>query len=413
MPDADVRTPTREKDGKKKRADEPATKETEDPEPEAKTKSARKATGKKAAGKKPTGRKGAEKKPTGKSKAADEADADAPAEEQDAVGPGGAWYSGDFLDAVWGPPPFDAEEDEPPAVDDAKARVPDPSAGDGAKAAFAFAPTYAPEPPEIDPPGSMDWLLGLIGETLAARQEPTAEAKETERVASVEEPVDASVEEPAEAARAANDDAKDATTPQPVATRPAVTIPPGGATRRRAYVATSHNPDHDPEAYIPVVLFDESERWRPSARQKRVGAVALAIIALAIAVQFFRGAFGGNPTIPSVPVPPPPATVTAAASPTSEFVSLVDGFLTNLQGFRERLVEFRLGQTDCAAIAAEIVAVAGAHSLLEAYVARNPDVSDRFDVLDAEFDVTVGRFASTGCATPPELTPDAEADPAP
>jgi hypothetical protein len=46
-------------------------------------------------------------------------------------------------------------------------------------------------------------------------------------------------------------------------------------------------------------------------------------------------------------------------------------------------------------------------------VASTPDLSDRFEVLDVEFDATVGRFASTGCATPTELTPDAETDPAP
>ncbi|MFV1988572.1 MAG: hypothetical protein ACC682_14965, partial [Gemmatimonadota bacterium] len=135
----------------------------------------------------------------------------------------------------------------------------------------------------------------------------------------------------------------------------------------------------------------------------------LAVIALTIIVQLFRGSFGADAPAP-VPVPPPAAAVNPSpASPTSEFVGLVDDFLTNLHGFRARLVEFRLGQTDCAGISAEIIAVAAAHGLLEAHVASNPDMSDRFDLLDNEFEATLGRFASTDCPTPAELVPDGDA----
>ncbi|MFV1988571.1 MAG: hypothetical protein ACC682_14960, partial [Gemmatimonadota bacterium] len=306
------------------------------PEPEVKAPTRRK-RGKKASGKTTTD---AKKKPAGESKTADPSDAGDSAEDQKTVGPGGAWYSSDFLDAVWGPPPFESEEDEPASVDELRAEESaggtDASADEGERAAFELVPTYEPEPPEIDPPGSMDWLLGLIGETLAARQESgqtvsdpdddapeTEESVEEEAVSTTEEQAEEEAAVPVEAGGEApeDDDVEDASPRHPHPTRAPITMPTASPSRRPTFVEASHNPDHDPEAQIPIVLFDDGEKWQPSPQQKRVGGVVLAVIALTIIVQLVRGSFSADAP---APVPPPAAAVDPSpASPTSEFPGLL------------------------------------------------------------------------------------------
>lgn len=354
---------------------------------------------------KPAAKKKATSKPTPaetrraaarKTKPAPEADTEDTAESPDAPedsatekqpdGPGGEWLKGDFLDAVWGPPPFEAEEGEPQTGED-KAEV--EGAGDeaatGARPAFELVPNFEPEPPEVDRPGSMDWLLGLVGETLAGRKN-VADASSTQTTESVA--------------------ADGATDPPPVSSkrhRAGLAIPESKS--RQTYVSSSHNPDVDPEAQIPVLMFAEGAKWRPTRKQKRAATVAAAVVVLAIVVQLFRGWFGSEAPAPIRGTP----TLVVSVAPTEEFVELADDFLTGLQGFRERLVEFRLGQVECAQLTTEIVGVAVAHGLLNTYVESNPDLADRFVTMDTEFAATRDRFAATDCPLPPELIAEAPA----
>ena len=291
-----------------------------------------------------------------------------------------AWYSSDFLDAVWGPPPFEEEADEPPVAEetakaeDAAKPVTDSKGGPR----FELIPTFAAEPPESDAAGSMDWLLSLIGDTLAAR--PAA---------------DDAIVEPAEAP--ATDVAKgpstDAHRPLPM---------PGGkpkGTKRPTYVATSHHPDSDPEAPIPVVFLASADKWRPSAGLKRGAAIVLVLLAGALVFQmFFQG--GDEAPAPDRPAPSPIVT----PGPSAEFVSLADDYLTVLQTYRADLVSFGLGRAECDAVGTTLERLTTARFALADYVVGDPDVADRFARLDNDFDVALARFETTNCPVPASVT---------
>lgn len=281
----------------------------------------------------------------------------------------GAWYSADFLDAVGGPVPFEPEESEDGAAGIAAtedARRPD-------RPTFELVPPFDPEPPEADEPGSIEWLLSLIGDTLARKQ----------RHAPAQEPVEEPLTEGPEEAVPA----------EPVA-QPTEPVP----TPRPTFVTASSDPESDPEASIPVVLFHDDTGWRPSERQKRVASALVVLTGAAIALQTF--------IVASDPDPVPPQAVASPVTPStppSEFVQIVDDYLSGLQAYRERFVEHRLGQADCAQLTDNLLSLGGAHGILESYVTGRPDLADRFEIMDAEYLAARQRFEGSGCEAPPEL----------
>jgi len=371
------------------------------------------------------------KKPPASRQASDEAPPEEPAtaEPTEEGAEGGAWYSSDFKEAVWGPHPFETEADEGPVSRDdeaeATAQADDGGSGDAvatpperSQSRFELVPTFEPEPSEVDGSGSMDWLLGLIGDTLAARASGEEEAKvdpEPESVAEEDAATDVSAAEgtrepaaePTEEAgegEEAVEEARASATRQTAESAPASTAPtgprPAGA-RGPTYVTPSYAPDTDPEAAIPVVILAEDTGWRPTKTQIRRALVAAGLILAVLVVRtvFFTG--GDVARAPDRPVAAPPTV----APPTPEFITLADQFLTALQTFRQGMVAFRLGQTDCAGLGSSLETLAAAHSTLGSYVATAPELGDRFAGLDAEFVAARGRFAVSDCEFPPGMAP--------
>ncbi len=292
-----------------------------------------------------------------------------------------AWYSSDFLDAVWGPPPFDPEVEESRVTED-EAEAEDaekPVTDSQGRPRFELVPTHEPEPPETDEPGSMDWLLSLIGDTLAAR--PSADEPATD--------VEPTLLPDATGEVAPTTDRTERRLPMPSADK---------RTRRPTYVTSSHHPDSDPEAPIPVVFLASAEKWRPSNRQKQVAGTLLAVLVAALLWQTFFS--GGGPAQPPGSAQGP----IVAPAPSPEFVTLADDFLTVLQTFREDLVAFRLDRTDCAGLGSNLAALAAARVALADYVAGDPEVADRFSRLDSDFNVAFQHFASTDCPVPPSIS---------
>ena len=325
----------------------------------------------------------------------------------DEAGTDEAWYSSDFLDAVWGPAPFEPEEEEEPVTreaadaEDAEKPVTD-SKG---RPRFELVPTFEPEEPEVDSAGSLDWLLSLIGDTLAARSavpdavpsEEVGDSGRTREPSGIDAPT---VDQAAATAAAAAGVERQ--------------IPmPGVDTRKRrpsksTYVTSSVDPDSDPEAPIPVVFPAGEKKWRPSERQKQVAGAGAILFIVAILLQTF---LGGREA-----VQPPRGSQggpIVAPAPSAEFAALAEDFLTTLQTLRRDLVEFRLGRVECDALATDVDAMAAAHLAMSDYVAGDPEVSDRFARLDSDFDVAVSRFVATGCPVPASLGAPGGANPDP
>jgi len=244
------------------------------------------------------------------------------------------------------------------------------------------------EPPEMDSPGSLEWLLSLIGDTLSGRETADTPKAPEATPSEVVEPTIAPVEPPA----------------APVEPPAAPVEPPAEAARpsggpRPTFVTISSDPDSDPEAAIPVVLFADETGWHPNERQRRIAAVLVVFAAAAILVRTFLP--GANPA----PTPAPAvATPAARNAPPPEFVQFANSYLDRLQAYRAQLVEHRLGRADCAQLTDDILSVAATHRSLATFVSQRPDLADRFKAMDAEFLVARQRFEDSGCESPAGLS---------
>lgn len=441
------------------------------------TRPAGRKTGKRSGGK----RKTAETAPEpGAARQTDDAtrETDAPAD--------GAWYTAEFAEAVWGELPFGLEASEPStegevevpgapgrAVSRAARSGPTDDPGSGAGTAvspptFELVPPFETEPSEeAGDASSLEWLVSLIGETLARPRaetgtetvpppeapataaetagepgaEPTPATADTETgggaamedsaeevagglaaetagteaaaepgVGAVDAPGDEDLEEAADERAEGSLVTPDSQRPpparparEPTRARPPLATP-SPAKRRKTYVSASTNPDDDPEAEIPVVLFKDRQPWRPSPTLLRsAAAIAFVVLgALAVRAMVNRG--------PAVPPPPPatqPPSLTGGARPTPEFVDLADAYLSGLQSYRERLLQHELGQVDCERLTADFSVVVLSHRELVRYVADTPAMADRFSRLDAGMTPARERFEASGCPLPAELEPDA------
>jgi len=395
--------------------------------------------------------------------AGDDGPAEDIAERPDAAAEG-AWYSAEFAEAVWGELPFGLEASEPSIPDEERrpSAEADPTPASGSSplpapdprgSRFELVPPFEAEPAEEQERSSLAWLVSLIGESLArARAEAENEkAREAHAAAARAKRSDDAPAEQPDAARVADEQpevpeppateatevpaaeapdveetpaAADATdgapagrtpstpdpevrpTRQPALARPPLATPP--AKRRKTYVSASQNPDVDPEAEIPVVLFRDRQAWRPSPRLVRIAAgLAIVILgALALRVMASRG--------PALPPPAPaaqPPSLTDGGRPTPEFIELADGYLSGLQSYRERLLQHGLGRVDCERLTADFTVLVVAHRALVDYVAVTPSMAERFSGLDAEMTPARRRFEASGCPVPPDLGP-APVDPA-
>lgn len=346
----------------------------------------------------------------------------------------GAGEDREFLETVWGPPPFDAEDEEPEAAED-ETQAPSakaPRDAERKRPRFELVPTFEAEPLEKDDPKSLEWLLSLVGDALGRqaatgeRTEPdTAEPEADESEPDAGEAVSGAAPDAEAAAKEAEgttgvaDDAAGLeetgeppadgaveSTREPAAARAGARRTgqgrrPGG----RTFVVPSSDPDVDSEAPIPVVVFGEGRegRWRPTELQKRIAAGLAIILGGWLAYQSLLSP--GAPEPPPTNAAPPPPGLQAAAPPPAEFVDLADAYLTRLQTYRERLVDFRLERVDCAGLADHFGAVAAAHASLAKFVAGRPGLADRFETLTGEFIATRQRFDATGCEPPPEPGP--------
>jgi len=442
---------------------------------------ARKPAAGRARGKKRKGSAASKTAATGTA-ATDEAEAEKPAKEdgardteavgveseqagaQDATGgPDDAWYTPEFLEAVWGAPPFEPEVSEP-STDEGTAAQDAAPAGTGADAArspskgradrrrgragrrpaFELVAPFDAEPSETEPPGSLEWLHSLLDEVPVstpsagspedeaspaamegARELEDAGAAATDGDATVteDEPPETPVEtddadiglEAAEAAIEAGGvgpgSADDASAPQRERERHIVpgqrslVIPAGGGARpasksRPTFVAASQNPEIDREAEIPVVLFHDRQPWRPSPRLRRVAAGLAIVAAGTLAWRSFGDR--GTPVAPPAPAAQP-ASVTSAESATPEFVELADAYLSGLQSYRQRVVQHQLGQVDCEQLTSDFSVLVLAHRALAEYVATTPAMVERFARLDAELGPARERFEASGCPLSPDL----------
>lgn len=193
---------------------------------------------------------------------------------------------------------------------------------------------------------------------------------------------------------------------EPTRGRPPLATPAAGK-RRKTYVSASQNPDDDPEAEIPVVLFHDRQPWRPPPTLLRIAAAIAFVVLGALALR----AMGSR--APSSPPPAPaaqPASLTDGSRPTPEFVELADAYLTGLQSYRERLLQHGLGQVDCERLTADFSVVVLSHRDLARYVADTPTMADRFSSLDAEMTPARERFEASGCPVPADLQTDAPLD---
>jgi hypothetical protein len=387
----------------------------------------------------------------------------------------GAWYSSEFRDAVWGPAPFELESTEPSVVEPAspartRSGAARPREEDGQpvppsmtekaerKPRFELLPAMEPEPPEIDQPSSLEWLLSVVGDSLAGlavgstsvaedsagqsadagvapdetRPEvpaPTVtgpgatelEARELEDA----DPEGAELETPAQDVAAQGDAPEPETVPESPAREPGEEEPVPGlrapSQARRplraptsgglTFVSPSTHPDSDPEATILVVLPTELPTPHGNARRRAIAGVVILLAvtaAVRLAVGGQSGAGGaGRPTVPAVA---PPAQ--AQAAPSTEFVRLADGYLTALQSYRERTIEHQTGQADCEALGSEFSVLAASHAEIVAYAQYAPSIQDRFDTLTREFVDARARFEASGCPIPPGVVPDPVPSPA-
>ena len=367
-----------------------------------------------------------------------------------------AWYSAEFAEAVWGSLPFALEDPEPSLEGEEVGKESAPAPGrrgrvrseKGAPSRatkrgstgtprFELVPPFETEPVEEAEEGSLAWLVSLIGETLARsraldERERTAgsDARAAEEAdTEVEDPVAREAGETATAAAPSPETGEEAATAgrgdepsvvddalagadEPPSGRPSRPVREPGrarpplatptAKRRKTYVSASENPEVDPEAEIPVVLFHDRRPWRPSQRLLRIAATIAFLVFGTLALRALGSRGPGMP--PPAPAAGPPA-LTEAGRPTPEFVDLADAYLSGLQGYRERLVQHGLGQVDCERLTADFSVVVLSHRALARYVAGTPSMADRFARLDAEIEPARQRFEASGCPLPTELAP--------
>jgi hypothetical protein len=311
-----------------------------------------------------------------------------------------------FMEAVWGPAPYEAEEDEASVTQLPGFRELLPlegpemlSAADVASALTIPPPLEARltlEPPETDSAeGSVDWLLGLaeqsLGVGLAASPREAVEAD-----AATAEPQPEEVDEPE--APEVEADASGAS-PEPVTTPGEDVPPPSGEDisvrqPRIALVGTGEDPEEDPEAAIPFVMpQDEGHVLLGFGRQRRRPLLlALVVLVAALTVWFFTGR--GDPTGSGFQAP---AAATTQPARSVELAAFERQFTAAVASYRERGADFLLARIDCAALRAGLVAVEGAFAELSGYVARVPAEATDYWMHAREMREATEHFAASGC----------------
>lgn len=325
----------------------------------------------------------------------------------------------EFLEAVWGPAPFESEESEGPVMDLPPHLELPPADGPEMRPTLELPDTPTPltapdgafgaEPPEMDSSaGSLEWLLGLVEETLSAgRSTAQPGPDEAEEQAAEEQAAEQAEEQPAkQTAEAATGDAEpraDAAE-SPEAVRPTVEPEgpaPGGDTSRLArpprftYVGTTEDPDEDREAEIPVVMPTEDGlgRFRLPRRKRDRALIAAAMAIAAASAWFVLGR--EEPARAAFQTAAPIAQPTAQAP---QFVRLSGEFTAALAAYGERGADFLLGRIDCAGLTTGYEALAAAFSALSEYVALAPSGSVNFRPLADEMREARTQFEASGCA---------------
>ncbi len=330
----------------------------------------------------------------------------------------------EFLEAVWGPAPFDAEESDEPVLElplyqeslprDAPEMSPTlevaeiPISPNGRMAPFGA------EPPETDSgAGSLEWLLGLVEETLSAGLAPveqtTEEALQKVDEGAVRPPAPEAEGEAAEApsvvlppveqsepARGTEPPPDGAPTPPriPAAGRPAR---PVALQARSAFVGLSEDPDQDREAEIPVVMPTEDGLARfPMLRRRRDRALIAAVLAIAaVSAWFFLGREETPPAFQTPVSVTSPAVRPPARAP--EFIRLSGEFTAAIAAYGERGADFQLGRIDCVGLTTGYEALAAAFSALSEYVALAPSGSVDFRPLAEDMREARAGFEASGC----------------
>ncbi len=349
----------------------------------------------------------------------------------------------EFLEAVWGPPPFEPEENDEPILElplhleimptEAPELQPTPEVAETPTAIMAVTGPFGAEPSEGDSgAGSLEWLLGLVEETLSAglasadeaaeaaeeqaaeeaKEQAAEEALETKKHSAEPEDVAAGAEEETEfvAAEARRGKVVDPPADQlsPIepglparGTRPVVS----GVQGRSAFVGLSTDPDEDPEAEIPVVMPTEDGLVRfPMLRRRRDRALIAAAMAIAaVSAWFFLGR--EDPPQPAFRTPgsvTTPAVRAPAQAP--EFNRLSGEFTAALAAYGERRADFQLGRIDCAGLTTGYDALAASFSALSEYVALTPSGSVDFQPLAEDMREARAGFQASGCGGGPSPT---------
>jgi proteasome lid subunit RPN8/RPN11 len=317
----------------------------------------------------------------------------------------------EFLEAIWGPAPFEPEANEASVLElplyrelmpteaaemdatlEGTGILPEVGTRDGALGA---------EPPEADSAaGSLEWLLGLVEQTLAEGLAPT-ERTDSE---AAEQSAEIAADEVETPDAGGDEDAPPPGDPsEPVqvmmpASEAKTAAPPTGRQPRSAFVGVSEDPDEDRLAEIPVVMpTEDGLGWFPSLRRKRDRAlIAAAMVIAAVSAWFLLGR--EQPPQPAFQTPAtvaPPTVRPPAQAP--EFIRLSGEFTAALAAYKEREADFQLGRIDCTGLATGYEVLSAAFGELSQHVALAPAGSVDFRPFADDMREVRNQFEGSGC----------------
>jgi hypothetical protein len=326
-----------------------------------------------------------------------------------------------FMEAVWGPTPYEAEVGEdlvtklPDFVELLPLEGPEVISDADLASAMVIPPVLEArstlEPPEIDSAeASMDWLLGLVEQTLGGslatpvrKGVEGGEDDDDEGDASTadsqplkdEEPDSSGVGAAASEAKATPPEASREPVAAPDTVVPVTTREDIAARKPRvALVGETDDPEEDPEAAIPIVM-PSAEGWdllRLLRLRRRPVLLAVLAVVAALSIWFIMDRQDRAQSDFQTPAP-----ATTQPTRSAELAELETEFTAALAAYRERAADFLLGRIDCAGLRTGLESVEAVFMEISGLSARVPDEATGYWQQAREMREANDHFAAAGC----------------